>query len=71
MPYTDSWLNKVMREGCGGFGFVVCWCGGDLCVCGLDGEACPGCDECKGDFDDWQAELDEAQDEYIQEARSH
>ncbi len=35
MPYCDGW------------GTIVCYCGGDLCVCGMDGESCPGCDECK------------------------
>lgn len=50
-------LNEAVRRGCGEFGFLVCFCGGDLCICGLDGEVCPGCHECDGDRDYWQQEI--------------
>lgn len=64
MPYTDNLLNEVMSRGCEGYGFVICFCGGDLCVCGLDGQLCPGCNECK--WEDWQQEIDETEEEYRQ-----
>jgi hypothetical protein len=32
---------------CDGWGFLTCRCGGDVCVCGLDGMECPGCEECE------------------------
>lgn len=25
---------------CNGYGMIDCYCGGDLCVCGLDGSDC-------------------------------
>lgn len=31
---------------CDGYGMMVCHCGGDLCVCGTDGEDCLGCEKC-------------------------
>lgn len=62
--YIDS-LNEAIKLGCNGFGFLVCFCGGDLCCCGLDGEVCPGCNDCEGTEEDWQQELDTAQNEYI------
>lgn len=31
---------------CDGYGTMVCHCGGDLCVCGTDGEDCFGCEKC-------------------------
>ena len=34
---------------CGGMGIRNCECGGDLCVCGNNGEAeCIGCPDCEG-----------------------
>lgn len=33
-------------------GTLMCNCGGDLCVCGMDGEPCPGCEMCWDDEDD-------------------
>ena len=38
-------------EGCGGTGYVYCYCGGDQCVCHHHGQEieCPGCDECPED----------------------
>lgn len=33
--------------GCGGSGTLVCYCGGDQCVCHNHGEVeCGGCDDC-------------------------
>lgn len=41
---------------CDGYGMLVCHCGGDLCVCGEDGQDCYGCEKCAGrdeeDFED-------------------
>ena len=34
---------------CDGWGSLVCHCGGDICACGMDGDSCPGCDECRND----------------------
>jgi hypothetical protein len=39
---------------CNGSGYIQCWCGGDLCVCGMDSVECPGCKECDPDDDDWE-----------------
>lgn len=36
-----------LEETCEGTGFLICNCGGDLCVCGMDGEPCPGCEDCR------------------------
>jgi hypothetical protein len=46
MPYTDNLLTHYLNPRCEGSRFIVCYCGGDLCVCGLDGEDCLGCDDC-------------------------
>ena len=32
---------------CHGYGTLTCHCGGDLCVCGLDGVECLGCPDCE------------------------
>lgn len=32
---------------CNGHGILRCRCCGDLCLCGLDGEECYGCDKCE------------------------
>lgn len=34
---------------CDGYGSMVCHCGGDLCVCGEDGDQCIGCEKCDRD----------------------
>lgn len=40
------------RYRCGGHGYTRCYCGGDLCVCGNDGEIeCYGCCDCEGEDD--------------------
>jgi hypothetical protein len=47
-------------ESCGGMGTLCCQgCGGDLCVCACGGETveCPGCDDCR---EDWEG-LDDAE----------
>jgi hypothetical protein len=36
---------------CDGYGSLVCHCGGDLCVCGSDGEQCIGCEKCEREDD--------------------
>lgn len=40
---------------CDGFGMLLCRCGGDLCVCGDDGEDCYGCEKCEGRDEDVDA----------------
>ena len=51
--YEDMFEDDYLNEGCGGLGFLNCYCGGDLCVCHHHGETeCPGCDDCDGDEDD-------------------
>ena len=36
------------RDRCGGSGWMSCYCGGDLCVCGNGGEIeCDGCEDCE------------------------
>lgn len=47
-----SLMSKLNTVYCDGFGSLVCHCGGDLCVCGTDGEPCPGCEECESDYFD-------------------
>jgi hypothetical protein len=37
---------------CDGYGMLSCECGGDLCVCGADGEDCYGCEKCADRDDD-------------------
>ena len=38
---------------CGGSGILHCYCGGDICVCGNQGEIeCAGCEDCELDEDD-------------------
>ena len=34
---------------CYGYHVISCDCGGDLCVCGRDGEQCLGCPDCHND----------------------
>lgn len=45
---------SVFSRPCGGSGFLLCYCGGDFCVCHNHGEVeCPGCPDCEPeDFDD-------------------
>lgn len=48
-------------EGCGGTGYVDCYCGGDQCVCHHHGQEieCPGCDECPEHDDDYDDESED------------
>ena len=39
-------MSAALKSDCGGWGFLVCRCGGDVCACDLDGMECPGCKEC-------------------------
>ena len=49
-----------LEEGCGGTGFLNCFCGGDQCVCHPSGGIeCDGCDDCDWEDEDWDEE-DEA-----------
>lgn len=54
MPMNDlSQVSSFLTPYCDGWASLVCYCGGDLCVCGMDGEDCPGCEECESDpYDD-------------------
>ncbi len=48
-------IEPTLKKGdvmCSGTGTILCNCGGDLCVCGLDGSECPGCQNCF-DYDDF------------------
>lgn len=40
-------LGRYRECICDGSGILACRCGGDFCLCGTDGEECPGCDECE------------------------
>ena len=45
-----------LEPSCGGKRYLHCYCGGDLCCCGLNGGLpCPGCEDCEPDVD-WDAE---------------
>lgn len=46
MSYPTNPDFKSVSRRCEGYGTLACDCGGDLCVCGLDGEQCPGCPDC-------------------------
>lgn len=55
------WCEAPESERCGGHGSMVCYCGGDFCVCGNQGTIdCMGCEDCERDdsddedADDWQ-----------------
>ena len=40
-------LRSLSRT-CGGTGWLDCECGGDFCVCTLNGGIdCPGCEDCR------------------------
>lgn len=56
------WCASPERERCGGHGYQHCYCGGDFCVCGNQGEIeCMGCEDCEGEDDDYR-ELEEYDD---------
>ena len=59
----DEEMFSDLEEGCGGTGFLNCFCGGDLCVCDLNGvvecDSCEDCDFDYRDYEDWDEE-DEA-----------
>jgi hypothetical protein len=57
MAYPSKPNPKNLSRRCQGYGTLTCYCGGDLCVCGLDGEECPGCPDCEG--------LEEEQEDYF------
>ena len=56
------WYTRPRSFRCGGHGYIPCYCGGDNCVCGNDGEIeCDGCVDCEpDDIDDEWHEEDEA-----------
>lgn len=44
---------------CQGYGYVICTCGGDMCVCEMNGEIeCFGCDDCNPSVGDVDLERD-------------
>ncbi|QIX61845.1 hypothetical protein HER32_11900 [Hymenobacter sp. BT18] len=45
---------------CHGYHIQSCHCGGDLCLCGRDGEECMGCPDCEGDGSEDSSEPDAA-----------
>jgi len=51
MPAIKQSLLEPNNINCFGYGFLTCDCGGGVCLCGLDGEDCPGCSGCQ-DYDD-------------------
>jgi hypothetical protein len=57
------WCAYPERERCGGSGWMNCYCGGDLCVCGNQGGIeCMGCVDCEGEDDygdDFHDDMDE------------
>lgn len=59
--YDELFDDDGLEGGCGGTGFVDCYCGGDQCVCHHHGQEveCPGCDECPGDEDDYDYDEDQ------------
>lgn len=55
------WHADMPEDGldqrCGGTGYLNCYCGGDLCICGNFGEVeCLGCPDCKYEFEDREEE---------------
>lgn len=60
MAYPAKPNPKTLARRCHGYGTLECYCGGDMCVCGLDGEQCLGCPDCEGLHDE-----EEAQDDFF------
>ena len=55
-PYCS---DEPYNRGCGGTGTLICYCGGDQCVCHNHGEVeCFGCEDCSQD----ERYLDEDED---------
>ncbi len=47
-------VHDYLEDGCGGTGYLNCFCGGDFCVCGLQGGMdCGGCEDCEEDDPDY------------------
>lgn len=44
---------SMFKAYCDGYGTLVCHCGGDLCVCGDDGQDCFGCEKCDRPDDEY------------------
>jgi hypothetical protein len=58
--YWHAGPKEGLDATCGGTGYLHCYCGGDLCVCGNFGETeCYGCEDCDGDRDDSDYEDDD------------
>jgi hypothetical protein len=55
---------------CDGYGMLVCHCGGDLCVCGEDGQDCYGCEKCAGRDEDEYLEDDPSKEGHAQWPKS-
>jgi hypothetical protein len=54
------WYSHPEVSRCGGKGWIRCHCGGDLCVCGNQGEIeCYGCPDCDQDDDECYPEDDD------------
>lgn len=58
MVWYADYDEGLEKPPCNGTGVLNCYCGGDFCVCGHQGEVpCPGCDDCDCE-DDWNYEDD-------------
>lgn len=59
MPPGDGFTPST----CGGYGWIICRCGGDLCFCGNFGEiecfGCPDCEFNEDDYPEWEVEKGE------------
>ena len=54
------WHEAPESETCDGSGYMHCYCGGDFCVCGNQGEVeCYGCKNCEREWDDDLEEMDD------------
>lgn len=51
-------IDMGMSARCDGYGTIICHCGGDICVCGLDGEEC-FCQKCHDNLEEIEADYAE------------
>lgn len=55
------WHAAPDRDRCDGHGWITCYCGGDLCICGNGGEIeCDGCEDCEPSEDNNEWDDDHA-----------
>lgn len=54
---------RSLDRTCGGTGWLNCECGGDFCVCKLNGGMdCPGCEDCEDETDTDDYDPDECEE---------